>query len=62
MAQVYVGETENIESALRRFKRAVSKAGIFGDMKRIRYFETPAQKRIRKAKAKQRKRRNNKRR
>jgi small subunit ribosomal protein S21 len=29
MTQVVVGENEGIESALRRFKRQVSKAGIF---------------------------------
>jgi small subunit ribosomal protein S21 len=51
MAQVIVGENEGIESALRRFRREVSKAGIFPDMKKKRYFETPAQKRDRKAAA-----------
>ena len=29
MSQVTVGENEGIESALRRFKRSVAKAGIF---------------------------------
>jgi small subunit ribosomal protein S21 len=29
MAQVIVGDNEGIESALRRFKREVSKAGLF---------------------------------
>ncbi|MGB7441670.1 MAG: 30S ribosomal protein S21 [Coleofasciculaceae cyanobacterium] len=48
MTQVSVGENEGIESALRRFKRAVSKAGIFSDMKKHRHFETPIQKRKRK--------------
>jgi small subunit ribosomal protein S21 len=49
MAQVIPGEQEGIESALRRFKRQVSKAGIFPDMKKHRHFETPSQKRKRKA-------------
>lgn len=49
MTKVTVGENEGIESALRRFKREVSKAGIFPDMKKNRYFETPIQKRKRKA-------------
>lgn len=49
MTQVTIGENEGIESALRRFKRAVSKAGIFPDMKKHRHFETPIQKRKRKA-------------
>jgi len=38
MTQVVVGQNENIESALRRFKRQVSKAGIFADIKRLRHF------------------------
>lgn len=58
MTQVILGENEGIESALRRFKREVSKAEIFPDMKKHRHFETPLQKRKRKALArhKQRKR------
>jgi len=57
MTQVIVGENENIESALRRFRRQVSKAGIFADMKRLRHFETPIEKRKRKAIARRRKKR-----
>ena len=49
MTQIILGENEAIESALRRFKRQVSKAGIFPDMKKHRHFETPLQKRKRKA-------------
>jgi len=41
LTQVTVGENEGIESALRRFKRQVSKAGIFADLKRLRHLETP---------------------
>ncbi|WP_309738089.1 30S ribosomal protein S21, partial [Chamaesiphon sp. OTE_20_metabat_361] len=33
MSQVIPGESEGIESVLRRFKREVSKAGIFPDMR-----------------------------
>ncbi|MBW4510245.1 MAG: 30S ribosomal protein S21 [Scytonematopsis contorta HA4267-MV1] len=59
MTQIVVGENEGIESAIRRFKREVSKAEIFPDFKKHRHFETPLQKRKRKAlaKHKQRKRR-----
>jgi small subunit ribosomal protein S21 len=59
MTQVIPGENEGIESALRRFKREVSKAGIFPDMRKHRHFETPIEKRKRKAiaKHKQRKKR-----
>ncbi len=49
MTQIIPGENEGIESALRRFKREVSKAGIFPDMKKHRHFETPLQKHKRKA-------------
>jgi small subunit ribosomal protein S21 len=57
MTQVILGENENIESALRRFKRQVSKAGIFSDMKKNRHFETPLEKEKRKAIARRKKRR-----
>lgn len=54
MAQISPGEGEGIESALRRFKREVSKAGIFPDMRKHRHFETPIEKRKRKMLAKHR--------
>ena len=44
LTQVTVGENEGIESALRRFKRQVSKSGIFTDLKRLRHHETPIEK------------------
>lgn len=57
MTQVVLGENEGIDSALRRFKRQVSKAGILADVKYHRNFETPLEKRKRKAVAVRRKRR-----
>ncbi|WP_088242000.1 30S ribosomal protein S21 [Calothrix rhizosoleniae] len=54
MTQIVVGENEYIDSALRRFKREVSKAGIFQDMRKHRHFETPIEKRKRKEIAKHR--------
>ncbi|WP_103124994.1 30S ribosomal protein S21 [Nostoc cycadae] len=42
-------ENEGIDSALRRFKGEVSKAGIFQDMRKKRHFETPLEKQKRKA-------------
>ncbi|MBD2772681.1 30S ribosomal protein S21 [Iningainema tapete] len=50
MTQIIMGENEGIESALRRFKREVSNAGIFSDIKKHRHFETPLEKHKRKAK------------
>lgn len=57
MTQVVLGENEGIDSALRRFKRQVSKAGILADVKYHRHFETPLEKRKRKAVAARRKKR-----
>ena len=54
---VTVGESEGIESALRRFKRQVSKAGIFGELKRLRHHETPVEKYKRKLQQRTRTRR-----
>ncbi|MCL1466893.1 MULTISPECIES: 30S ribosomal protein S21 [Argonema] len=57
MTQVLLGENEGLESALRRFKRQVSRAGILADVKTHRHFETPLEKRKRKATAARRKKR-----
>lgn len=57
MTQVVLGENEGIDSALRRFKRQVSKAGILADVKYHKHFETQAEKRKRKAVAARRKQR-----
>ncbi|OUL37263.1 30S ribosomal protein S21 [Nostoc sp. T09] len=59
MTQIIVDDNEGIESALRRFKRKVSKASIFPDMKKNRHFETPEQKRKRKEVARHRQRKGN---
>ena len=57
MEQIVLGDQEGIESALRRFKRKVSHAGIFPDMKKNRFFETPIEKSKRKAISKHKQRR-----
>ena len=49
MTQVVPGDGEWIDSALRRFKREVSKAGILADVRKHQHFETPLEKRKRKA-------------
>jgi small subunit ribosomal protein S21 len=59
MAQVILGANESIESGLRRFKRKVSQAGIFPDMRKNRHFETPQEKRKRKILARRKQRRMN---
>ena len=55
MTQVVVGQNEAIDSALRRFKRQVSKAGILTEVRRHRHFETPIEKRKRKEIARRKK-------
>jgi small subunit ribosomal protein S21 len=58
MAEIRVGKDESLDAALRRFKRQVKRSGILTDAKRHERYETPAQKRRRKAarNAKRRKR------
>ena len=52
---VVVGDGEPIESALRRFKKEVTKSGHLYELRRRRYFETNTEKRLRKAAAARRK-------
>ncbi len=58
MTQVTIGENEGVESALRRFKREVIKAGIFNELRRIRHHETPVEKYKRKRRLRSKSRRN----
>lgn len=51
MAEVQVGENESIESALKRFKKKIQKAGILSEIKRRERYEKPSVKRKRKAEA-----------
>ena len=51
MAEVRVRENENIESALKRFKKKIQKAGILSEIKRRERYEKPSVKRKRKSEA-----------
>ncbi|HIZ28331.1 MAG TPA: 30S ribosomal protein S21 [Candidatus Adamsella sp.] len=51
MAEVYVRSEESIESALKRFKKKVQKAGILSEIKRRERYEKPSVKRKRKSEA-----------
>ena len=51
MPEVRVGENENIETALRRFKKKIQKAGILSEIKRRERYEKPSLKRKRKSEA-----------
>ena len=51
MSTVRVGENENIDSALRRFKRKCSRDGIIGDERRKEHYEKPSVRRKKKSEA-----------
>lgn len=49
MSEVRLGDNESIESALRRFKKKILKAGILSEVKRRERYEKPSLRRKRKA-------------
>ena len=58
MSTVRVGENENVESAVRRFKRKCSRDGIIGDMKKKEVDEKPSVRRKKKSEAARKRSRN----
>ena len=55
MARIVVDETENLEKAIKRFKRMVEKEGIIREWKKREYYEKPSTIQNRKNKTIQRK-------
>lgn len=55
-------EGEDLDRALKKFRRKVQRAGIFRDIKKNRFYEKPSEARRRKAKAAERRRRRRERR
>ena len=51
MSTVRVGENENLDSALRRFKRKCSRDGIIGDLRKKEHYEKPSVKKKKKQEA-----------
>ena len=51
MAEIRLKENESLESALRRFKKKIQKAGILSEIKRRERYEKPSLKRKRKSEA-----------
>ncbi|MDR1822159.1 MAG: 30S ribosomal protein S21 [Oscillospiraceae bacterium] len=51
MSDVYLKDGESLDSALKRFKRAVSKAGTIADVRRHEFYQPPAVKRRKKQEA-----------
>ncbi len=58
MSTIKVGETENLESALRRFKRKCSRDGIIGDLRKKEFYEKPSVKKRKKSEAARKRSRN----
>lgn len=54
MAEVRLDANESIDSALRRFKKKIQKAGILSEVKRRERYEKPSLRRKRKAEASRR--------
>jgi small subunit ribosomal protein S21 len=55
MAHIIVDDSENLEKAIKRFKRMVEKEGIIREWKKREYFEKPSTIQNRKNKTLQRK-------
>jgi len=42
MATIFVGENEDIDSAIKRFKKLVDREGILKDFRKNEFFEKPS--------------------
>ncbi|WZL74629.1 30S ribosomal protein S21 [Clostridiaceae bacterium 35-E11] len=49
--EIRVGESESLESALRRFKRSCAKSGVLSEVRKREHYEKPSVKRKKKAEA-----------
>ncbi|WP_459128654.1 30S ribosomal protein S21 [Guggenheimella bovis] len=59
MTTIRVKQNESLESALKRFKRETSKAGLMAEIKKRKHYEKPSVIKKRKIDAAKRKRRKN---
>ena len=57
MSGIKVGENESIDSALRRFKRETSRAGVLAEIRKREHYEKPSVKRKNKSEAAARRKR-----
>ncbi|TCO80048.1 30S ribosomal protein S21 [Marinisporobacter balticus] len=49
--EIKLGESETLESALRRFKRSCAKSGVLSEVRKREHYEKPSVKRKKKAEA-----------
>jgi small subunit ribosomal protein S21 len=54
--EIQIAEGQNLEKALRQFRRKVQRAGILADMRKNRRYSKPSEAKRRKAKAAERRR------
>lgn len=57
MVEVNLQDGDNLDRALRRFKRQVQRAGVFSELRRKKYYEKPSEEKKRKSAAAERRRR-----
>ena len=57
MSEIHVKDNESLDSALKRFKRSCSKAGVLSEIRRREHYESPSVKRRKKSEAARAKRR-----
>ena len=51
MAQVIIRDGENLESALKRFKRSCARDGVMSELRKREHYEKPSVKRKKKSEA-----------
>lgn len=51
MSEIKVGKNESLESALRRWKKQVQKAGVLAEVRKREHYEKPSVKRKKKSEA-----------
>jgi small subunit ribosomal protein S21 len=49
--EVTLSENDRLDLVLKKFRRRITRAGLFQDMKKQRFYESPATRRRRKEKA-----------
>jgi small subunit ribosomal protein S21 len=51
MSEVKIGKNETLDSALRRFKRQLQKAGVLAEVRKREHYEKPSVRRKKKSEA-----------
>lgn len=51
MSEIHVKDSESLDSALRRFKRATARSGILAEVRKREHYEKPSVKRKKKSEA-----------